>query len=405
MPVYGYKAVSKDGAEKKGTVEAKSIEAARTMLKDSGLYLLELGENSLLHKDVKIFSKKSDVKAKDVAIFCRQFHSIISAGVNVVMALNLLSEQTENKVLKSTILDLKTSVEKGESLANSMKHHPKVFPNLLIHMIAAGEVSGNLDIALERMADHFENEAKLKQTIKKAFTYPIVVASVSIIVIIVLMLFVVPTFVSMFATIDMELPATTRALIAISDFCIDKWYILVLVIAGITGGCMYYFKTDKGSLTLSRLALKVPLFGKLNVKIAASRFTRTMSTLLASGISLLDALEMVSNVVGNRVIKDHLLDAREQVSRGVPLSTPLKDEGIFPPMVTHMTKIGEDTGAIESMMNKVADFYDEEVESSVQQLMSMLEPLIICVLAIVVGFVVISIVQPMFEMYDGISGM
>lgn len=402
MAVYIYKAITKDGKQKKDTIEANSQQAALSILKDTGIFPIEIIEQSVLQKDIK-FSFGNVVKVKDLVVFCRQFVSIIGAGIDILSALNLMREQTENKILKKTIGDLQSSIEKGESLAKAMSHHSNIFPVMLINMVEAGEQSGNLDVAFERMALHFEKERKLKQTVKKAVTYPIIVSVVSVIVVFILVTVVIPTFAGMFDTIGMELPVTTKILLTISNFFKNYWHVVLLIIIGSISGIYYYSKTEEGKDFFGKMALSIPLFGKLNTKVAASRFSRTLSTLLTSGISLLDALDMVAKIVGNTLVAKHILDSKENVSRGVTLSTPLKEAAILPPMVTHMVKIGEDTGELEIMLNKVADFYDEEVETSVTQLTTILEPAIIIILAIVVGFLVISIVQPMFQMYNGIN--
>jgi type IV pilus assembly protein PilC len=400
MANFLYSAMDKAGKVKKGRLEANSKKTATQMLKDSGLYPLEITEEGNLQKDLVI---GNPVKTKDLTIFCQQFEAVLSAGISVLEALHLLREQTENKHFRKIISDLYSSVEQGESLSKSMSKHPKTFPAILINMVEAGEVSGNLEVALSRMAAHFEKEFKLQQSIKKATTYPIVVAFISLGVVILLLVVVIPTFVGMFSELGMELPLTTRMLLAMSNFVITKWYILIIVVLLTVGVITYYARSDVGKMSLGGFKLKVPLFGPLNTKVVASRFARTLSTLLASGLPLLEAIEVVSKVVDNHSVMKGLMDARDQVSKGFPLSKPIEEMGVFPPMITHMVRIGEDTGQLEPILDKVADFYDTEVETAVSQLTTMLEPLIIVVLAVVVGFVVISIIQPMFQMYDGIS--
>jgi len=400
MAVYAYTVVNKQGKQKKGTLEANSKEIVLNRLKESGYYPLQVEEQSALQKEIVI---GNPVKTKDITIFCQQFEAIISAGISVLEALDILEEQTENKFLKKIIADMYSSVESGNSLSESMAHHKKYFPSILINMIAAGEASGNLEVALGRMAEHFEKEYKLQQSIRKATMYPIIVSIVSLIVIGVLIVVVIPTFVGMFEQIGMELPWTTRTLIGISDFVINKWYILLSAVVLISLILYFYVRSEVGRITLSGIKLKVPVIGKVNVKIVASRFSRTMSTLLASGLPLLEAIEIVAKVVDNYKVEKLILEGKNQVSKGQPLSKPISEMAIFPPMITHMVKIGEDTGKLEPILNKVADFYDQEVETSVTQLTTLIEPAIIVFLAVVVGFVVISIIQPMFQMYGGLG--
>ncbi|MFW6028623.1 MAG: type II secretion system F family protein [Halanaerobiales bacterium] len=402
MAIYSYKAIASDGKNKKGTIEANSRDSAIMMLKDSGLVPLDVNEQGVLQKDLD-FNFGKLVKPKDLSLFCRQFVGVLNAGVTVLSALDLMSQQTENKYLRKAITEVHVSVEKGESLASAMSQHPKIFPSLLINMVEAGELTGSLELSFKRMAIQFEKDAKIKQTVKKAVTYPILVSVVAVIVVTVLITFVVPTFISMFQQMDAELPTLTKVLLGISDFIKEKWWLLLIIITGIIVGLKVFGRTEQGKEFFGNLMLKLPLFGKLTIKVSAARFTRTLSTLLASGISLLDALEIVSKVITNHSVSQHIIEAREQVSRGVPLSKPIKEKGIMPPMVTHMVKIGEDTGSLEEVLNKVADVYDEEVETTVTQLMTLMEPAIIIVLASIVLFILLSIVQPMFQMYSEIQ--
>lgn len=383
-------------------MEASNRSVAVTTLKENGFYPLNVTEQGALQKDIVI---GNPVKTKDLAIFCRQLASILNAGVTILDALYLLQEQTANKYLRKVLEDIYQSVEQGDTLASSMQKHQKYFPNLLINMVEAGEVSGNLEISFDRMALNFEKEYKLQQSVQKAVTYPALVSIIAVVVIGVLITVVVPTFVGMFSDMGMDLPVTTRALLGMGEFMKTGWWLLLITIALIIAALKYYSTTEAGKITFGRLKLKIPIFGKLNTKVAASRFTRTMSTLLASGLPILKALDVTAKIVGNYVVEKGLLNAREQVSRGMPLAKPIKDMDVFEPMVTHMVKIGEETGQLEDILVRVADFYDDEVQTTVTQLTTMLEPLIIIVLAVIVGFVVISIVQPMFQMYNGMGQM
>jgi len=402
MPKYNYTAIAQDGKKKKGIIEAPNHVAATNMIKESGMIPLTVHEQNPFQMDIVI---GNPVKVKDLTVFCQQFESILSAGISVLEALNLLKEQTENKYLAKVVEDLYVRVERGEALSAAMKVNKKYFPPILINMIEAGELSGSLEIALQRMAVHFDKEHELQQSVKKATTYPIIVSVVAVVVVTILIIYVVPTFVTMFDGMGMELPATTKALLWISGFVKGYWY-LVLLIALLSGiGFYIYAKSDLGSITLSRIKLKAPIIGSVQTKIVSARFARTLSTLLASGLPLLEALGVVAKVVDNYVVEKGIINAQEQVSKGIPLSKPIESIGVFPPMINHMVRIGEDTGQLEPILNKVADFYDREVETAVAQMTTVLEPLIIVVLALVVGFVVISIVQPMFGMYNGVNNL
>jgi type IV pilus assembly protein PilC len=403
MPVYMYKAKTIDGMNVKGTLEANDPSTVFSMLKEKGYYPIQVAEQSILQKDIS-FSFMEKVKLKDMAIFCRQFATIINAGVSVLSCLDILRQQTENKKLKNTVEKIYESVQKGNTLSSSMKEH-KIFPSILLSMVEAGEISGNLDVALERMAVHFEKENKINQKVKGAMTYPIIVAIIASIVIAILIAFVVPNFVGMFAGMGMELPATTKALLATSNFVKKRWYMIIGTATGLIMLFKYFASTTAGKNIIDSIKLKLPIFGPVNQKVISSRFTRTLSTLLASGLPLLTALEIVSKVVDNYVVAKGLENVQQEVSRGVGLTQPIARMGIFPPMVTHMVKIGEDTGALESILTKTADFYDDEVETAIAQMTTLLEPLIMVVMAVVVGFIILSVVQPMFGMFKGLGGI
>jgi type IV pilus assembly protein PilC len=280
----------------------------------------------------------------------------------------------------------------------------KYFHPLMINLIEAGEASGNLEVALERISVQFEKEARLRAMVKKAMIYPTMLGIISLGVIILMLVFVIPNFMNMFNDMDLEMPAITLAVMAMSDFVMDKWYLIIGVIAGIGFAMVTFKKTDRGKRFFAKLSLSIPIFGKLNIKTASARFSRTLGTMIASGISLIDAIDITARTIDNIIIKQMLMETKEEIVRGVPLSTPLMVSGIFPPMVYHMIKIGEETGSMEDMLTKIADYYDEEVDIATQTLTSAMDPLIIIVLAIVVGIMVMAIMQPMFSMYDQLSG-
>lgn len=404
MNSYSYIVINKKGKEQKGSIEAVDEEKAKFLLKAEGYLPVSLEKQSLLNKDINISIGKP-VKPRDLSVFCRQFVSILTAGVSVVNALDLLAQQTENKVFSKAIKEVQTSVEKGESLADAMREQKKVFPSILTNMVKAGEASGDLGTVFERLAIHFEKETKLKLQVKKALIYPIIVGIVAVAVLVVMMLFVVPNFLAMFAEMNIDMPFMTRVIINISDFMIARWYVLVIVIASIIIGFSLYKKSTVGRETLGRLAYKVPFYGKFIAKSNSAKLTRTLSTLLAAGISVIEALDITAKTMDNVVARDALLLAKEDVSKGIPLSIPLKNAGIFPPMVYQMIKIGEESGDLESMLEKVADYYDEEVEAAAQRLTAILEPAIIIFLALVVGIIIMAIMQPMLAMYEGLDNL
>lgn len=404
MSSYSYTAIDKNGRDRKGSVKADSKDKAREQLKSDGLMVLAVTEQSLMTRDINI-NIGGQPKARDMSIFCRQFVSIISAGVTIIDAMEMLSEQTENKLLKKAIAEAKVAVEKGESLANAMRLNKKVFTDMFITMVEAGEASGSLEISFTRMAAQFEKEARLKALIKKASIYPAVVAIVAVVVVIAMLTFVVPTFQQMFKDLGTQLPGITLFIIGLSKFMQSYWYIVVLAIILLVVLLNYFRTTDAGKRFFGKVAMKLPLFGKLTIKTASSRLARTLSTLLAAGLSLIDALDITSNTMTNIFFKEAVLKAKEDVTMGTTLSEPLLRGKLFPSLVCHMLKIGEESGNIESMLDKLADYYDEEVEITTQSLMAVLEPAIIILLAVVIGTVIISIIMPMAQMYTGLQNI
>ena len=400
MAVFNYKVVDKDGKNKKGTIEAPNRDGAEKKLKSDGYSIMSLTEQNNPFSGGLI---KKKVKSRDLGVFCKQFSAVIKAGVTIISALELMGDQIENPTLKRAVMDAKTYVEKGGTLADALRVNSDVFPPIMINMVAAGELSGNLEVCLDRLVEHFEKDHALSSKIKGAMVYPIVVFIVMIIVVIVVMIAVIPNFTSMFEDMGTKLPLATRMMVAASNFIIHKWYILIIVVAAIVFGCKAFKKSSVGEQFFSNIAIKAPVFGNLTIKSACSRFARTMSTLMASGISMIDAVEQVAKMMDNKIIRDGLMDAKTQVAKGIPLSKPLKDMEVLPPMLSAMTKIGEETGDIEEMLSKVADYYDEEVEAATNKLTAAMEPLIMVVLACIVGMIVAAVYGPIMSMYDAMD--
>lgn len=400
MAVFNYKVVDKDGKNKKGTIEAPNRDGAEKKLKSDGYSIMSLTEQNNPFSGGLI---KKKVKSRDLGVFCKQFSAVIKAGVTIISALELMGDQIENATLKRAVMDAKTYVEKGGTLADALRVNSDVFPPIMINMVAAGELSGNLEVCLDRLVEHFEKDNALSSKIKSAMVYPIVVFIVMIIVVIVVMVAVIPNFTDMFKDMGTQLPLATRMMVAASNFILHKWYILIIVVAAIVFGCKAFKKSSVGEQFFSNIAIKAPVFGNLTIKSACSRFARTMSTLMASGISMIDAVEQVAKMMDNKIIRDGLMDAKTQVAKGIPLSKPLKDMEVLPPMLSAMTKIGEETGDIEEMLSKVADYYDEEVEAATNKLTAAMEPLIMVVLACVVGMIVAAVYGPIMSMYDALD--
>ena len=403
MPGYFYIVADKAGKEKRGKMEANNRDAAKELLKKDGYVILSLEEQSQQFDMNFTFGRK--LKPRDLSVFCRQFVSILESGVAMKEALAMLEEQTENKTLKKSIAEVLTNIEKGNSLADAMRGESHVFPPMLINMVEAGESSGNLEMAFSRMAEQFEKEAKLKATVRKAPVYPIVLIFACIGVIGVMLLYVIPIFIDMFKEIDMEMPAFTMFVMGLSEWAGTHVYIIVGVAVAIFAAYQAYYRTEGGRKNIDKIKMKMPLFGQLVVKSNCSRFARTASTLLAAGVPMIDCLDIVSRIVNNIHYSMAIQNAREEVMKGIPLSEPLRDAGIFPPMVYHMTGIGEETGNIEQMLNKLADYYDEEVEITTQTILAAMEPLIIVFMAVVVGSLVIASILPIAAMYEGLDNL
>lgn len=402
MPGFSYVAVDQTGRETKGSMDAENRERAAEQIRKSGLVPLSIKEQGVLNKEID-FSLGRKVKPRDLSVFCRQFVSITQAGVPMKEALQMLAEQTENKWLKRAIFDVLTNVEKGNTLADSMMAYQDIFPGIMVSMVRAGESSGNLEMAFSRMAVHFEKQAKLKATIRKATIYPIILICAAIGVVAVMLLFVIPIFIDMFADLDVEMPALTMAVMNTSEWTASHWYVILIVIGGVVAAYHGFYRTDDGRRIIDELKMHMPLFGKLTVKSACAEFARTMSTLLAAGLSTVNCLDIVSGIIKNIHYVNALQKAKEEIMKGIPLSEPLQSSGIFPPMVYHMTGIGEETGNIEDMLSKLADYYDEEVEITTQSILAAMEPLIIVFMAIVVGTLVIAVILPIGAMYEGLD--
>ncbi len=404
MATWGYVAIDKSGKETKGSRDADNKEQITRELKNQGLIVLDITEQNALTKDISIdFGGKPT--PRDLAVFCRQFASITRAGVTIIQTLNMLAEQTENVKMQKALQAVRADVEKGESFADSLARHDNVFPELLVQMARAGEASGSLETAMERMAIQFEKSAKTQALIKKAMIYPIVVACVAVAVVIVMLVFVIPRYMDMFEELGTELPAITKAVVAMSTFIQNYWFIIVPVVAITVFAVKTWAKTNSGKHVVGKLALKIPAIKNMVVKSASAQMARTLSTLLTAGVPLIEAVDIVADTMGNIWFKEALKESVEQIMIGVPLSQPLQTSGLFPPMVYHMIRIGEEAGSTEEMLNKLADYYEEEVEMAVQSLMAAMEPMIIIVLACIVGVLIGAVMAPMVNLYAALDNL
>lgn len=402
MAEFAYRIMTPAGKEKKGTLQAKTRDQAMNMLKADKNIVIQCDEATGLKKGFS-FGIGKKITPRDMSVFCHQFHSINAAGVSVVDCFQMLGDQTENQALQNGIKAVHRDISKGDALATAMKRQNGVFPEMLINMVEAGEASGSLEKSFERMAIQFEKDAALQQAVKKAITYPIILIVVLVIVVFAMMTFVVPAFMGMFADLGQEMPATTMVLVHISDFFVAWWWLLIIIIGGLVVGIKFYASTDAGKEVTSAAQLKIPFLKDVKIKSACARLGRTLCTLLAAGVPMADAVEITGRSMENLLYKRAMRDAKEQIMRGVPLSRPLKSCGLFPPMVIHMVSIGEETGSIETMLENVANYYEEDVQLATEQLMTIMEPAIIMVMAVVVGYIALAIFAPLFTLYDSLA--
>ncbi|EOU1828899.1 type II secretion system F family protein [Clostridium perfringens] len=401
MANFKYKAINSEGQRIEGSQSADSESQVREMLLSNQYYPLSIEKENSKNKISFSFNRK--VKLKDIAVFCRQFYVMLDSGLSIGKALNILIEQGEKPKIREALIGVNGDLKRGETLANSMRKRKDVFPNLLTSMIDAGERSGNLDIILKRMAEYYEKETKIRGKIKSAMIYPIVLGVVAIIAITFILTFVMPTFVQMFEENNVDLPMSTKMILGTSKM-LGKYGIiifLILVTAIILLG--KYLKSEEGQYKLSIINLKIPVIKKLTQKIIVSRFTRTMGIVSSSGMSLVTSLEIVASVVGNKIAEKELLKVKEKVLKGEGLGDSIMKIKIFPPMLASMVKVGEEAGSLDSILDKTADFYDDELEREIQTATALIEPAMIVVMGIIIGFLLISILTPMFKMYNSIS--
>lgn len=396
---FKYKAVDATGRVVEYTHQANTQEEVLKMIREKGFTPIRIQAEEQKSKDVgEISLFQSRVKIKDISVFCKQLYTMLNAGMPLSNALDVLGDQTENKVLRRTVKEVYSEVQTGLILSQAMKKHKKVFPNLLITMVEAGEMTGNLDNVLAKMSEHYEKENKINSKIKGAMVYPAILSVAAVGVVIFLLTFIMPTFTEMFTSSGVELPGPTKLLMSISDALKNYWYIFIAVIGTIIVLFRRYIKTSAGKRQYDTLKLKIPVIGTSVTKIATSRFTRTLSTLMASGIPIVPAMEAAANVTNNQVVIDGMDKVIEDVKKGLSISFLLKSMHFFPSMVISMVGIGEESGSLEEMLSKTADYYDEELDASIQKMLSLLEPMLILFMGVIVGFIVISMMLPIFDL-------
>ena len=401
MPKFSWEARSKSGAPQKGEMEAANAAAVEAQLKKFGFTGITIKEQG---KAIKIGFGGGKVETKDLVVFTRQFATMIDSGLPLVQCLEILAGQQENKTFKAMLYKVKEDVESGSTFADALKKHPKAFDELYVNLVAAGEVGGILDTILNRLAAYIEKAMKLKKQVKGAMVYPITIMSIAVIVVGVILVFVIPTFAKMFADFGSELPAPTKFVIALSNFF--KHYIVLMIVAifAFISAFKKYYATPKGRKTVDTLALKLPVMGVLIRKVSVAKFTRTLGTMISSGVPIMDGLEIVAKTSGNKVVEEAIFKVRQAISEGKTMAEELGKSGVFPPMVVQMISVGEATGAMDTMLNKIADFYDDEVDDAVGALTSMMEPMLMVFLGTTVGGLVVAMYLPIFKLAGSVGG-
>jgi type IV pilus assembly protein PilC len=397
MSVFAYRGRTAGGVIT-GEVEADDRMSVVAQLRAKGVVATAVRERTMSAGAFAGFqTRRRKAKDKHLAIYTRQFSTMIDAGLPIVQCLTILSEQSDSKVLRQVTAAIARDVQGGSTLADAYRRYPRTFQELYVNMLQAGEAAGILDTVLQRLATYIEKAASLKRKVKSAMVYPTTIISVAILVIIFMMTFVIPTFATMFTQLGAELPLPTKIVLAMSDF--TRRYILLILgaLVGLVFALRAVYRTDRGSRVIDRFVLKIPVVGTLIQKVAVARFTRTLGTLVAAGVPILEGLRITARSAGNRVVEGAVMQAREAVTAGRPLSEPLRVAPVFPPMVVHMISVGESTGSLDQMLSKIADFYDDEVDTAVSALMSLLEPVMIVILGVIIGGLVVALYLPIFK--------
>jgi type IV pilus assembly protein PilC len=400
MPMFEYTARAQNGQIQKGQMDVASKDDVSAYLRKNRLILVSVREAP---KQIKLSMGGARVKTRDIVIFTRQFATMINAGLPLVQSLNILASQTENKTLADVTRAVVYDVESGNTLADAFSKHPKAFTALYVNMVAAGEAGGILDTILLRLATFLEKNDALVRKVKGAMIYPGVIMGVAAGAITILLIFVIPTFQTMFASVNLELPLPTRIVIGMSNFLLGYWWAILLTVGGAVFGIRTYYATPAGHLQIDTLMLKAPVLGDVIRKSAVSRFTRTLGTLVSSGVSILEGLEITAKTAGNQVVHNAVMESRQSIAGGETIAAPLERSKVFPPMVISMIAVGEQTGGLDEMLNKIADFYDEEVDVAVSSLISLMEPAMIVILGVVVGGMVVAMYLPIFDMMNAVQ--
>ena len=405
MPDFNYVGLNNDtGKQVKGTINADNEQEAREKIKAKGLTPMEVSEASAMTKSVSIGFGTAKPKPRDMSVFCRQMVSVLSAGVSLSKALEMLGQQTENKTLQTAIVGCQQKIEAGSSMHEAMEDY-SCMKGIFATMIAAGEESGSLEVAFTRMAEKFEKDTKLKALVKKSTMYPMVLGIVLVVVVVVMLQFIIPKFQDFLGSLGTELPALTKAIVAASDFFKSHVLLIAAVVAALIFAVKWFKKTPVGRHFIDNIKLRAPLIGNLTTRTACANVARTLATLISTGISIIDGLEITAATMSNIFYKEALEKMKLEVAQGVPLSEAMEATKLFPPMITQMTQIGEETGQLVEMFDRAANYFDEEVEAATQSMTAAIEPMVIVVMAGIVGTMVIALLMPMMSMYDGLDSM
>lgn len=405
MPKFNWEARTRTGGMQKGVIEAATVDVVEAQLKKYGFSNIKIkSESKGLSFNFPKFGGGKKIDEKDLVVFTRQFSTMIDSGLPLVQCLEILAGQQENKAFQEILYKVKESVESGSTFADALGKHPRAFDQLFVNLVAAGEIGGILDTILTRLAAYIEKSMKLKKQIKGAMVYPITIMSIAVVVVGVILVFVIPTFAKMFTEFGGELPAPTKFVIALSNFLVKYIFLLIGGFYGLVWAVKKYYSTPSGQKNIDRMALKAPIAGPLIRKVSVAKFTRTLGTMVSSGVPIMDGLEIVAKTAGNKIVEEAIYSVRQAISEGKTMAEPLAACGVFPPMVVQMISVGEATGAMDAMLNKIADFYDDEVDDAVGAMTAMMEPLLMVFLGTTVGGLVVAMYLPIFKLAGAVGG-
>ena len=400
MATFVYKAKNLKGEELAGTYEGNSVEALELMLKDKGYFVIKASKQSA---EVSLGNFFNKISAKQIAVFCRQFSVLINAGVTIVESIGILRDQMDNKQLQKVLAEMFEELQKGRVLSETMSDFPEAFPDFMMNMIKVGEASGSLDTILNRLADFYENDARIRRKVREAMTYPIILAVMTVGVVVLLLVKIIPMFSGILSELGGQLPLITKILVGVSDFLTGNFLLLTLIIVGFVVAFNAWKRTESGALAIDRLILRLPVVSSLTKKVITARFARSLAVLLQSGIAIIESMDIISDLIGNKAVEEKFIACQEEIREGKGISEPLKRLEIFPPLLIHMVSVGESTGELDDMLFRTAGFFDDEVEEAIVKMTTLLEPGMIVIMAAVVGVVILSVMLPMISVLNAVQ--